>query len=246
MSGSAAPDVVVVGAGILGAWTALRCQRAGWQTTLVDAFGAGHARATSGDETRILRSSHGADPFYAGWAREARIAWLAFGEEVGQRLFHQNGMLWFAHREDGFEAHSIATLTALGIPVERLDPAAVTDRWPQVRADDLAFAAYEPEAGLLLARAGLLATIAAFTAAGGRFELAAVRPGTEDGGRLVDVETGDGVRLAAGTYVFAAGPWLPGLFPDLLGERIAVTKQDVVFLGPAGGDGRFSAEWLPC
>jgi sarcosine oxidase len=246
VSGSAAPDVVVVGAGIMGAWTALRCQRAGWQTTLVDAFGAGHARATSGDETRILRSSHGADPFYAGWAREARIAWLAFGEEVGQRLFHQNGMLWFAHREDGFEAHSIATLTALGIPVERLDPAAVTDRWPQVRADDLAFAAYEPEAGLLLARAGLLATIAAFTAAGGRFELAAVRPGTEDGGRLVDVETGDGVRLAAGTYVFAAGPWLPGLFPGLLGERIAVTKQDVVFLGPAGGDGRFSAEWLPC
>src|SRR4029079_18005001 len=132
VSVSAAPDVVVVGAGIMGAWTALRCQRAGWQTTLVDAFGAGHARATSGDETRILRSSHGADPFYAGWAREARSAWLAFGEEVGQRLFHQNGMLWFAHREDGFEAHSIATLTALGIPVERLDPAAVTDRWPQV------------------------------------------------------------------------------------------------------------------
>ena len=53
-------------------------------------------------------------------------------------------------------------------------------------------------------------------------------------------------RHAAGTFVFAAGPWLPRLFPELLGPLIAVTKQDVVFLGPRPGDGRFAAEWLPC
>ena len=104
-----ASDVVVVGAGAMGAWTALRCRRAGWSTTLIDAFGVGHPRATSGDETRILRSSHGADAFYARWAREARVAWQTFGDEVGERLFHEVGMLWFARREDGFEAHSIAT-----------------------------------------------------------------------------------------------------------------------------------------
>ena len=46
--------------------------------------------------------------------------------------------------------------------------------------------------------------------------------------------------------MFAAGPWLPRLFPDLLGPLITVTKQDVVFLGPRAGDGRFAAEWLPC
>ena len=98
MSGSS--DVVVVGAGVMGAWTALSCRRAGWSTTLIDAYGVGHPRATSGDETRILRSSHGADAFYARWAREARTAWRRFGDEIGQPLFHEVGMLWFARRAE--------------------------------------------------------------------------------------------------------------------------------------------------
>jgi glycine/D-amino acid oxidase-like deaminating enzyme len=46
--------------------------------------------------------------------------------------------------------------------------------------------------------------------------------------------------------VFAAGPWLPRLFPDILGNLIRVTKQDVVFIGSPAGDGRFGADRLPC
>lgn len=240
------PDVLVVGAGVIGAWTALRCRRAGWTTTLVDAWGAGHPRATSGDETRILRSSHGTDAFYARWAREARTAWQAFGDEVGQRLFHEVGMLWFARRPDGFEAASQATLSSLGIPVSRMEADDVRSLWPQIGVDGLAFATYEPEAGLVLARAGVAAVVGAFTRDGGRLELDEVRPGRIDGRRLVDVVAADGSRHAAGSFVFAAGPWLPGVFPELLGPLITVTKQDVVFLGPRAGDGRFAAEWLPC
>jgi sarcosine oxidase len=239
-------DVVVVGAGAMGAWTALRCRRAGWSTTLIDAFGAGHPRATSGDETRILRSSHGADAFYARWAREARTAWQAFGEETGQRLFHEVGMLWFALREDGFEAASLATLRSLGIPVQRVDREDLRGLWPQLGVDDLAFAVFEPEAGLVMARAGIMAVTRSFAGAGGHVELAEVRPGASDGRRLLEVVAQDGRRHAAGSFVFAAGPWLPRLFPALLGPLITVTKQDVVFLGPAPGDGRFSSEWLPC
>ena len=243
---TAVSDVVVVGAGAMGAWTALRARRAGWSTTLIDAFGIGHPRATSGDSTRILRSSHGADAFYARWGREARLAWQSFGEAVGRHLFHEVGMLWFAARDGGFETASLETLRALGIPVHRIEPDDLRAMWPQVRVDDLAFGVFEPEAGLVLAREGLVAVTAAFGAAGGRFELASVRPGTVEGGVLRDVVADDGTRHPGGTFVFAAGPWLPSLFPELLGTRIAVTKQDVVFLGPAPGDGRFSAEWLPC
>ena len=239
-------DVVVVGAGVIGAWTALRCRRAGWSTTLIDAYGAGHPRATSGDETRILRSSHGADAFYARWAREARTAWQRFGEDVGQRFFHEVGMLWFAHREDGFEALSLTTLGQLGIPISRMDPDEVRSLWPQVGVEGLAFATYEPEAGLVLARAGVAAVVRAFSTEGGRLELAEVRPGRVDGRHLVDVVSSDGTRTAGSTFVFAAGPWLPRLFPDRLGSAISVTKQDVVYLGPRAGDGRFAAEWLPC
>jgi glycine/D-amino acid oxidase-like deaminating enzyme len=239
-------DVVVVGAGVMGAWTALQARRRGWRTTLIDAFGAGHSRATSGDETRIIRASHGADPFYARWSREAREAWIVLGEAIADRLFVQAGALWFAHRADGFEAASEATLRALGIPVERLSPQELAARWPQLAADDLAFAVFEPEAGLLMARRGVAAVVRQFETEGGQFELAWARPGRHRGRRLEAIVTADARQITADQFVFAAGPWLPRLFPEVAGHLIRVTKQDVVFVGPPAGDGRFAADQLPC
>ena len=244
--GGPAADLVVVGAGVMGAWVALEARRDGRRTTLIDAFGAGHPRATSGDETRIIRASHSRDPFYSRWSRLALEAWNRLAEATGERLFVQAGVLWLAHDEDGWEASSEATLRDLGIPVERLSPADIEARWPAMAADDLAFAIFEPEAGLLMARRGVAAVARTFSAEGGRFELAWAEPGAVDGRRLLDVTTRDGTRHVAGEFVFAAGPWLPRLFPRVLGDVIRVTKQDVVFIGPPAGDSRFAAEWLPC
>ncbi len=240
------PDVVVVGAGTMGAWTALAARRLGVTTTLIDAFGAGNSRATSGDESRIIRSSHGDDGLYASWSRRAREAWLAFGDEVGESFLVPTGALWLAHRAEGFEAASEATLRQLGIPVERLSAGEIVERWPAMATDDLAFAIHEPEAGLLLARRGVAAVARRFGELGGRFELAWAQPGASRGSRLLDVALADGRHVDGDQFVFAGGPWLPRLFPDLLGDMIRVTKQDVVFVGPEAGDGRFDAERLPC
>jgi sarcosine oxidase len=244
--GGPAADLVVVGAGVMGAWVALEASRDGRRTTLIDAFGAGHPRATSGDETRIIRASHSRDPFYSRWSRLALDAWNGLAEATGERLFVPAGVLWLAHDEDGWEASSEATLRDLGIPVERLSPADLEARWPVLVAGDLAFAIFEPDGGLLMARRGVRAVASAFESEGGRFELAWAEPGAVDGRRLLDVTTRDGRRHAAADFVFAAGPWLPQLFPGVLGDVIRVTKQDVVFVGPPAGDGRFAAESLPC
>ena len=241
-----ASELLVIGAGVMGAWIALEARRSGWQTTLVDAFGAGHSRATSGDETRMIRSAHGADPFYARWSREARQDWIELGEAIGERLFVPAGELWLARSMDGFEAESEATLRALGIPVERLAPDEITSRWPQMHADDLAFAVFEPEAGLLMARRGVAAVVRQFEQEAGHFELAWATPGRRRGRRLLDVESPGGRRRTADQFVFAAGPWLPRLFPDVAGDLIRVTKQDVIFIGPPAGDGRFGPDRMPC
>lgn len=97
-----------------------------------------------------------------------------------------------------------------------------------------------------MARRGVAAVARTFAAEGGRFELARAQPGASDGRRMLDVVTPDGTRHAADEFGFAAGPWLPRLFPNVLGDLIRVTKQDVVFVGSPAGDGRFAAEWLPC
>jgi sarcosine oxidase len=239
-------DLVVVGAGTMGAWTALRAVRGGRRVTLLDAYGAGSPRAASGDETRISRASHALDTFYVRWSRAAREEWIAFGDEVGERCFVEAGVVWFAHQEDGFEATSLVTLREMGVPVERLEVAEAARRWPQIDFGDVAFAVFEPEGGLLMARRSVAAVARRVADLGGSVEIAAVQSGRVDGTRLVDVELGDGRRVAADQFVFACGPWLPSLFPDVAGDLIAVTKQDVVFVGPRAGDTRFAAGLLPC
>lgn len=242
---SRSPEVVVIGAGVMGAWTAFWARRSGLATTLFDAWGIGDPRATSADESRIIRSAHGSDDFYPGWARRAMTHWRRFAAEWEDPFVVETGVAWFAHREDGFEARSIETLTRLGIPVERLSVAEIGARWPGIGTEDLAFAAFEPDAGALLARRAVAAVGRALERDGGRIAIADVRPGRVRAGRLVDVVVADGSRIAADTFVFAAGPWLPSLFPDVVGDRIRVTRQDVLYVGAPAGDDRFRAGRLP-
>lgn len=230
----------------MGAWTALVARRAGRHVLLLDAHGPGNDRASSGDETRILRSSHGSDGFYAAWSREARRAWIELGEAVGQPLFPRCGALWFAREEGGFERASLATLQAAGIPVERPAPDEVRARWPGVATHDLAFALFEPEAGLLLARRGVAAVAAALEAEGGTVEIGEARPGRAESDRLRDVVLRDGTRRTGDEFVFACGPWLPRVFPDLLGPLIRVTRQDAPTFAVPPGERRFDAPGFPC
>ena len=238
-------EVVVVGAGTMGAWTALRAVRAGRSVTLLDAYGPGNSRSSSGDETRIIRASHGDDTFYARWSRASREAWIVLGLAIGEPIFIEAGALWFARREGGFESASFAALSGLGIPVERLTPAEVAARWPGISVEDLAFAVLEPEGGLLLARRGVAATAARAVTEGVNLELVEAGPGRVEGDRLVDVVDASGRRWPGDQFVFACGPWLPRVFPDVVGEAIKVTKQDLHYLGPAAGDDRWDAPRFP-
>ncbi len=244
--GGPTPDLLVVGAGVMGAWTALAARRDGRRVTLVDAFGAGHARATSGDQTRISRCSHGADSLYTRWARDARDGWRTLEAETGEMLFRQSGALWFTGADDNFAAATIPTLRAIGIPVERLTTDELHARWPQIGTDGITGAVFEPEAGLLMAARGVATAVRRLGEIGGSFAIADVRPGAIDGDRLLDVVDGTGRRWPAAMFVFAAGPWLPQLFPDVVGGLVTVTKQDVVYLGPPAGDTRWSDDAIPC
>lgn len=229
----------------MGAWTALRGLEDGRATTLVDAFGPGDPRATSGDESRIIRSSHGADAFYAEWARAARSEWIALGAAAGASIFEPSGVAWFTHAEGGFETQSEATLRRLGIPVERIPAPEAVARWPGLALEEDDFVVFEPEAGALRARQGVRAVAAAFEAQGGTLRVDRVRPATGTGRQLEAIETASGESIPGSAFVFAAGPWLATLFPEVLGDLLALTKQDVFYFGPEPGDRRFGADRFP-
>jgi glycine/D-amino acid oxidase-like deaminating enzyme len=157
-------------------------------------------------------------------------------------------VLWFAHGDDGFEGRSLSVLQRMEIPVERLDRGEIEHRWPQISARQVAWALFEPEGGALLARRGTLAVTRAFGEDGGRVHIGVVQsPDQTDGdhGRLVRLRLGDGSSLEADAFIFACGPWLKRLLPDVAGSLLTVTRQEVIYFAPPPGDGRFDATRLP-
>ncbi|HEX8104131.1 MAG TPA: FAD-dependent oxidoreductase [Solirubrobacteraceae bacterium] len=214
-------SVVVVGAGVMGASLAWRLARGGTRVTLVDQFGPGDPRASSGGETRLIRCAHGVDPDYTASARRARGLWRELEAETGEALLEECGMAWFAHREDGWEAESLATLAAQGIPAERLEPGAAARLYPALGTRDLAFVLHEPEAGVLRAERSVRALARAAEAHGARVKRAVARP---DGDA---VALDDGRRLEADRVVWTCGPWLTRLFPEHVSLR--VTRQELFF-----------------
>lgn len=226
--------VVVIGAGVFGSWTALWLRRRGASVMLVEQYGPGNSLSSSGDESRVTRSAHGPEDHYARWQRRALDQWQA----LDLALFVQTGVLWFAHRDDGFEHESIASLERLGIPMERLDADALRHRYPQIRTDGVAWALYEPQGGALLARRAVAATARALVREGGELRIGRA----ELNGDGVEV---DGVRLRADALVFAAGPWLPRLLGPVPGLEISVPQQEVIYFATPPGDARFDAGQMP-
>src|SRR6201982_2479495 len=80
--GKGIPYVIVVGAGAFGGWTAYYLATMGVKVTVVDAYGPGNSRATSGDETRGVRTSYGDrgiwSELWMSWANEAIDRWTKF------------------------------------------------------------------------------------------------------------------------------------------------------------------------
>ena len=215
------PSAIVIGAGVFGASLAHRLAGEGWDVLLVDREEPGHPRAESAGESRLIRCSHGPDRWYTRSARRACELWRELEEETGRSLFVDAGLVWLAHREDGWESESERVLTEEGIPVERLGPDGLAELYPSIRTDDLAFGLYEPQAGVMRAREATRALADAAVARGARLELAEALP---DG---AGVRLGER-RLEADLVVWACGAWLGRLFPDLL--ELRVTEQALFFV----------------
>ncbi|MBZ5628666.1 MAG: FAD-dependent oxidoreductase [Acidobacteriia bacterium] len=237
-------DVAVIGAGVFGSWTALRLVQGGRRVVLLDEYGPANARASSGGESRIIRAGYGPDELYARWALRSLTLWRELFSANHVDLFHNCGVLWLAREEDAYATQTAATLAKLGVAAEHFDRAHMQRRYPQFNFDGVDWGLLEPQAGALMARRAVQAVAAAAVANGVTYLQASVK--TPAGkARLASIETGAGERISAGQYVFACGPWLGKMFPDLLGERIFPTRQEVFFFGAPAGNAQFAMPAMP-
>ena len=236
---------VVVGAGAFGGFSALELLRRGWRVTLVDAWGPGNSRASSGGETRVIRGVYGKERVYTEMAARAFKLWHEHEARWKRRLYHRTGALWMISGAGPYARDAMPILRENGFAYEELTPAEASRRYPQIAFEAIDWALFEKEAGYLLARQACAQVVEGFVAEGGSYRVASAAPPSIAGGRLEGLRLSDGTTLTADAWVFACGPWLPKVFPDVVGALIQPTRQEVFYFGTPDGDRRFDEDRFP-
>jgi glycine/D-amino acid oxidase-like deaminating enzyme len=251
---AASPDIVVIGSGAWGSWTALHLRKMGAKVTVVDSYGAGNSRSTSGDETRGVRSSYGDKPGQLGelwmlWARESMKRWIAFDDEWGKEfrlnLFHVTGDLIFRQEWDNFQLRTKVWWDKNKIPYQILKPEDVRKSFPVISIDDITAIIYEPDAGVVRARRACQHVAAVFEKLGGTMMIGRASPSKISNGRLEEISLDTGAKLRADTFVYCVGPWLGKTFPEIFAKKTRAPIGYVCYFGTPINDQRFTFPNLP-
>ncbi len=237
-------DTVVIGAGVFGAWTAWHLSKAGQSVALVDAWGPGNTRSSSGGESRVIRTAYGPDLIYSEMAKASLLDWQALSQRQSRPIFHKTGVLWISSTQDKYIDSSLANLKKLQIPSQLLDRQQLLQRYPQINLEDIKVGLWEPSSGALLARRGVQAVVQEAIENGTQLSSdSATAPEYVNG--KVQIKLTSGNTLTAENAVYACGAWLAKVFPEIIGSRILSTRQIVYFFGTKAGDTRFSPPTLP-
>ena len=237
-------DAAVVGAGVFGAWTAYQLQRTGKRVVLLDAHGPGNTLSSSGDQSRIIRTGYGGDEIYTRSAQRSLQLWKEFFARCEKTLFHKTGVLWLAHENDPYALRTSETFHNLGIPFEKLTTSEAGQRYPQIGLDRISWAMLEFDGGVLSARRAVQAVVGEAIRIGVDYLEEGVAAPTPQS-KIDHIVTASGRRISAGSYVFACGPWLPKILPDVLADRIQPTRQEVFYFGAPAGTNSFTSPTLP-
>jgi sarcosine oxidase len=241
-------DFAVIGAGVFGSWTAYYLRKSGASVALLDAYGPSNARASSGGESRIIRMGYGSSEIYTRWSMRALPLWKQLFAEAGQpQLFHETGMLWMYHKQEQYALDTLAMLQKCGAKFEKVSLADLRVRYPQLSFEDNVWGLLEPDSGVLMARRAVQAVVSQAQKNGVDYRQEAVLVPEAPVGqsRATSFKTTSSETISAGTFVFACGPWLPKVFPGILGGRIFPSRQEVFFFGVPAGDTRFEAPAMP-
>src|SRR5256885_9998535 len=130
-------ELVVVGAGAFGGWTALYLREMGFSVTMVDQYGPGNSRATSGGESRQIRAGYGDRELYTRWVLEAFERWKAREAEWNKRLFFRTGQVSLARAWTENLTDTKRVFDKLAVKYEVVQHDDLVRRYPQMNTDEI-------------------------------------------------------------------------------------------------------------
>ncbi|MGH2749296.1 MAG: FAD-dependent oxidoreductase [Actinomycetota bacterium] len=230
-------DVVIVGAGVMGAAAARALSGSGLNVNLVEQFAPGHKRGSSHGTSRIFRLSY-PDPMYVAMAQEALSLWRAAEEQTGETLLVTTGGFDVGDR---IEANADA-LRECGASFELVKGADAAGRWPQVALAPDELALWQPDAGIALADKALSSFVRIATSGGVRIHSNARAESLERSGGGVKVHCRDQDFHAGGVIVTAGGWAAPLLATAGVTLDVRPTRETVAYY-PVEGSPPTLVEW---
>ena len=224
-------DIVVVGAGIVGAATARALAAYAGTVLLLEQFELGHAHGSSHGTSRIFRLNY-PDPRFVRMAMAADSEWRRLEATRGEQLIERVGCLDLGPVARETER----ALAACGAPHVTLSAAEVGARWP-LRLEPGETAVFQPDGGVTRADRAHAALLAEAVAGG-----VEVKEHTRVRSLVVDRRgvclTTDGEELTTRAVVVAAGAWSPGILAGAGIELPVVpTRETVVYLDAPSSTG---------
>lgn len=213
----ASSEILIVGGGTFGVNTALELRGRGHAVTLLEPGPLPHPLAASTDISKVIRLDYGSDEFYMEMMEEALSIWRAWNEELGEKVFHETGVLYFTldgMQPGDFEYESYQLLLKRGHKIERLNANDLRRRFPAWNADRYPDGYFNPQGGWSPSgRTVNLLAARARKAGVNIIEGVSFAELIEEGGRVHGAKTTDGKEYRADWVVVCAGQWTPVLLP---------------------------------
>jgi sarcosine oxidase len=225
-------DVIIIGAGVMGAAAAVEVARGGASVLLLDQSSIPNPRAASIDHSKVFRFAY-PDTLYVSLAVEAERGWLALEEESGTRVMTRTGILLLGREPHSFETQSYEALRELSLEAERLTPWEVASRFPQFNPDAFHYAVFDPSGAILHAETAVRALATAARRRGVSLienqQVVEIKRGLHH--RAEGVVTRSGELFSAERMLIASGPWTRALVPTLA-DKLVTTRQEVFYFEP--------------
>ena len=195
-------DVVIVGAGVMGSATAYWLSRAGKRVALLEKYSPGHVRASSADESRMVRYQYRGQTLYTEMVAAAVELWKEFDRRSGTGFYREQGALALQAQPDNAPfMEGYQGLLDLGYEPRWLDAGEVRRRYPQFANVDSGYI-LDSLGGYVAARSATQALAEAAAELGADLQTGAeVTEWQESGGRMVRAITRDGRAFEADVFV---------------------------------------------
>lgn len=207
-------DLIIVGSGSVGAAAGCYAANSGLKVLMIDSAHPPHSEGSHHGATRLMRHAYGEGERYVPLVLRAQKLWNALAEISGEKLFHRTGVVNIGPTDSQFINQIRSSAEKYDLPLEVMDSASVSARWPEIAMPEDYIGLFEADAGVLKSEIAVETYIRLAREGGASQLFNCPVTAIEYHENEVTVVTSEG-RYQGAKLLISAGTWVTKLLPEL-------------------------------